>query len=99
MLLIKKWNLLVQLGHLVSLLKTTWDTVTRKRNSDTGAVKSSEDAKIARISRTLMYGVGNTLPLPVVSRRVKTKALLESCFSPDFSARHIEHTLKEQLEI
>ena len=73
--------------------------MTRKRNGDTWAGKSSENAKIARISKTLMYGVGNTLPLPVVSRRVKTKALLVSCFSPDFSACHIEHTLKEQLEI
>ena len=46
-----------------------------------------------------MYGVGNNLPLPVASRKVKTKALLVSCFSSDFSTRHIEHTLKEQLEI
>ena len=46
-----------------------------------------------------MYGVDNTLPLPVASRSVKAKALLVSYFYPDFSPCHTEHTLKQQQEI
>ena len=46
-----------------------------------------------------MIGVCNTSILLVVSKRVKTKALFVSQFSPEVSSRDIEKSLKEQLKL
>jgi hypothetical protein len=50
----------------------------QEKNYDYGAVIFSENNKTGKTFRTLMYGVRNSLFLPVVSNRVKTKDI---CFT------------------
>ena len=47
--------------------------------------------------RTPMIGVRNSSSLPIIARRVKTKSLFVSRFSPDVKCIDIENSLKEQL--
>jgi hypothetical protein len=71
-------------------------TVTRKKLGDIRTVNSSENNKTGRKFGTPIYGLCNSSSLPVVSKRVKTKALFVWRFSPEVSARDVEHSLKEQ---
>jgi hypothetical protein len=70
-----------------------------KKRGDIGAMKSSKNNKTGRKFRTPMYGVLNSSSLPVVSKRVKTKALFVSRFSTEVSAHDVENSLKEQLKL
>ena len=47
--------------------------------------------------KTPLIGVRNSTSLPIIARRVKTKALFVSRFSPDVTSTDIENSLKEQL--
>jgi hypothetical protein len=72
--------------------------VTKKKHGVLGAVNNSEKNKIGRMLRTSMYGMHKSSSLPVVSKRVKTKALFVLRFSPEVSASDAENSLKEQLK-
>jgi hypothetical protein len=73
--------------------------VSKETRGNPRALKSDDKAKSMRKPKTLMIGVRDTSILPVVSKRVKTKALFVSRFSPEVSSRDIEKFLKEQLKL
>jgi hypothetical protein len=49
--------------------------------------------------RTLLIGNKNGSSLPTVPKRVRTKALFVSRFSPEVSSADVEQSLKDQLEL
>jgi hypothetical protein len=65
---------------------------------NTGLLTPSHNAKsaVSKKHKTRMIGVRNSYSLPIIARRVKTKALFVSRFSPDVTATDIENSLKEQ---
>jgi hypothetical protein len=74
-------------------------TMTEKKCDDVGAVQSSENNVTERKFRTSMYGVHNSPSLPVVFKRVKTKAFFVPRFSPEVTTRDTENSLKKQLKL
>ena len=73
-------------------------TVAKKKRGDVGAVKSSDNTKIARRFRAPVHGVCNTSFISVVPKRIKTKSLFIARFSPKVFACDIGNSVKEQLQ-
>lgn len=74
-------------------------TVQKKRKVNHPSSVPSGVPKPPMKPRTLLIGNKNGSSLPTVPKRVRTKALFVSRFSPEVSSADVEQSLKDQLEL
>jgi hypothetical protein len=74
-------------------------TVLGKRNVNHPSSISSGVPNPPRKTRTPLFGMKSGSSLSTVPKRMRTKALFVSRFSPDVSSADVERSLKDQLEL